>query len=228
MHRKKSKSAKGAPYLGGSRGMIPRKFLNLGSWKCHLLCFPQAIFSNPRGFCAIHQSGLNNSTYVQYHSKVSWHSILDPYKNQELRIESRINSLLLRLDSWFSIPASLIKPGMAFVKFQVICSLLLILDCSKDLQPLFKFWVIFSHFSHFRKIFLLYKITIKTLNSIWLLREIPELCKFKKQLQLTILQEICIHSHSLGDTLRRNLKKLKWDLHHLNSSSCQFTTCSWT
>ena len=37
------------PISWGSRGMIPTKFLNLGSWKCHLLCFPQAIFSNPLG-----------------------------------------------------------------------------------------------------------------------------------------------------------------------------------
>ena len=43
---------------------------------------------------------------LQYRSKVSWHSILDPRENWESIIETR----LLRLDSRFSIPTRLIKP----------------------------------------------------------------------------------------------------------------------
>ena len=137
MHRKKNKSAKGAPYLGGSRGKTPRKFLNLGSWKCHLLCFPQAIFSNPLGvLCKLSSRvELFYLCTVPFKRKLT----LNSRSSRESRTENRVENQFSIVASRFSIPARLTKPGMAFVEFQVICSLLLILHCSKNLQPLFKF-----------------------------------------------------------------------------------------
>ena len=102
---------------------------------------------------------------IQYCSKVSWHSILDPCENWESSRELRLNSRLLHLDSRFSIPARLIKPERPLFTndykgflFQVICALLSILNCRENLQSLLSFEQS-SNFSHIKKISLLYKIT---------------------------------------------------------------------
>ena len=85
---------------------------------------------------------------LQYRSKVSWHLILDPRENQESRL--RIETWFSIAVPWFSIPARLIKMEQPLFTnvykgflFRVICSLLLILNCCRNLQSLFKFWAIF-------------------------------------------------------------------------------------
>ena len=132
---------------------------------------------------------------IQYRSKVSWHSILDPCENWESSRELRLNSRLLHLDSRFSIPARLIKPERPLFTndykgflFQVICALLSILSCHENLQSyLCSSFEQSSNFSHVKKISLLYKIT--TILNIWFLREIPELSK---------LDSSSLHLHSLA------------------------------
>ena len=92
-------------------------------------------------------SHLSNTSHpaVLFKSKLTL-VILDSRKNRE----SRLDSWLLFLDSRFSIPERLIKPEQPLFKndykgflFQVICSLLPILNCCENLQPSFKFWAIF-------------------------------------------------------------------------------------
>ena len=117
-----------------------------------------------QSFFSVWVSGL----HVPYRLKVSWHSILDPCENRELRIELRIKSRFSIVVSWFSIPARLIKPGRNGLCLQTIIkrfcfekfALYSRYSIAARIYQLCSSFEQSSNFSHIaKKISLLYKIT---------------------------------------------------------------------
>ena len=86
-----------------------------------------------------------NKCLVQYRSKVSWHLILDPCENRVKNRDSIPDCCVSILDSCktYQTGRPLFTNNYKGFLFEVICSLLSILNCCENLQSLFKFWAIF-------------------------------------------------------------------------------------